>query len=99
MTILGVNHSLPILHLSKIMLHIYTTEKTIHQFEIGCMINPSLNFNKIFRTRVEKCLGCYFSNLTIKTIKNCLMKKNTSIMALVTIYEKMEKTQKQCIEC
>ena len=52
--ILGVNHSLPILHMSKIMVHIYSTEKTIHQFAIGYMINPSLHINNTFRTLVEK---------------------------------------------
>ena len=84
--IVGVNHRLAILHLSKRMVHNYTTEKTIHQFTIGYMINPSLNFNKIFRTQVENFLGCSFSNLIMKTIKNCLMNKNTSVMALIMIY-------------
>ena len=54
MPIVGVNRRLPILHLSKIMVHMYTTGKNIHQFLIGYMINPSLNFNKIFKTQVEK---------------------------------------------
>ena len=53
MRILGVNHNLPILHMSKRMVHIYTTGKTIHQFSMGYMINPSLQFNKIFKTQVE----------------------------------------------
>ena len=35
MPIVGVNHCLPILHLSKIMVHIYSTEKAMHQFSIG----------------------------------------------------------------
>ena len=38
--IVGVNYCLPILNLSKIMVHIYTTGKTINQFSIGYMINP-----------------------------------------------------------
>ena len=50
--IVGVNHRLPILHMSKIMVHSYTTGKTIHQFVIGYMINPSLKFNNSFRTQV-----------------------------------------------
>ena len=53
MEIVGVNHSLPILHMSKIMVHIYSTEKTIHQFAIGYMINPSLRINRIFRKQVQ----------------------------------------------
>ena len=53
MPIVEVNHCLPILHLSKIMVHIYTTGKTIHHFAICYMINPSIKLNKIFRTQVE----------------------------------------------
>ena len=51
------------------MVHIYTKEKTIHQFEIACMINPSLHFNNVFREQVQKFLGCSFSFNTMKTIK------------------------------
>ena len=49
-----VNHHLPILHMSKRMVHIYTTDKTINQFEFGYMINPSLKFNNALITQVEK---------------------------------------------
>ena len=49
MPIVGVNNCLPLLYLSKIMVHIYSTENTIRQFAIGYMTNPSLNINKIFR--------------------------------------------------
>ena len=69
MPIVGVNHCPPISHLSKRMVHIYTTGKTINQFEIGYMINPSLNFKNAFRTQVEKCFGDYFSIRKTKTIK------------------------------
>ena len=67
------------------MVHIYTTGKTIHQFEIGYMINPSLKFNKIFRTQVEKGLGYSFYIRRMKNIKNFLMKKNISGMAQIMI--------------
>ena len=87
MSIVGANHCLPILHLSKIMIHIYTTGKTIHQFAICYKIKPSLNCNKVSKTQVEKCLGCSFSIRTVKTIKTFLIKKNTSVMALIMIYE------------
>ena len=87
MPIVGVNHRLPILHMSKIMVHIYTKEKTIHQFAIGYMINPSLHINRIFIEQFQKCLGCYFSINTIKTIRDCLLKKNKYVMALINIYE------------
>ena len=61
MPIVGVNHRLPILHLSKIMVHIFTTGKPTYKFAICYMINPSLKFNKIPKIKVEKCLGYYFS--------------------------------------
>ena len=99
MPIVGVNNYLTILHLSKIMVHIYTTGKTINHFAIGYMINPSLKFNNTFRTQVEKWLGDYFPIMTIKTIKMCLMKKNTSVMALIMIYENNGEIPKECIEC
>ena len=77
MPILWVNCRQPILHMSKIMLHCYTIGKTINEFAIGYMINPSLNLNNEFRTQVENVLGDYFSIRTMKTIKDCLMKRNT----------------------
>ena len=94
MPILGVNSHLPILHMSKRMVHIYTTGKTIDKFVIGHMINPSLKFNNAFRTQVENFMGVSFSISRMKTIKNCLLKKNTSIMALTMIYENSEKNTK-----
>ena len=73
--------------MSKIMVHIYSTENTIHQFAIGYMINPSLHINRVFIEQVQKCLGCTFSIETKKTIRDCLLKKNTSIMTIIMIYE------------
>ena len=86
MTIVEVNHRPHILHISKRMLHCYTTGKTINPFSIGYMINPSLKFNNTFRTHVEKFLSVPFPIMTMKTIKNGLMKKNTCVMALILIY-------------
>ena len=97
MPIVGVNHCLPILHTTKRMVHIYTTGKTIHQFAIGYTINPSIKFNKIFKTQVEKCLGYSFSIRTMKTINDCLMKKNTPVMALIMIYENNGEIPKKCV--
>ena len=42
MPLVGVNCRQPILHMSKIMVHCYTTDETINHFAIGYMINPSL---------------------------------------------------------
>ena len=69
------------------MVHIYTTETNIHKFSIGYMINPSLKSNNESRIQVENFLGDYFSIRAMKNIKNCLMKKNTSVMTLIMIYE------------
>ena len=87
MPILGDDHCLPILHMSKRMVQIYTKDETIHQISIVYMNNHSLKFNNAFRAQVEKCLVGYFSFRTMKSIKNCLMKKNKSVMALIIIYE------------
>ena len=46
MSLLGVNHRQPILHMYKIMVNYYSTQKSINQFAIGYMINPSLNCDK-----------------------------------------------------
>ena len=62
------------------MVHIYTRGKTINQFSIGYMINPSLKFNNSFITQVEKCLGCYFPIKAMKTIKHFLIKNNRDLL-------------------
>ena len=95
MIIVGVNHRLPILHMFKRMVHIYTTDKTINQFANGYMINPSIKFNNVFRTQFEKCLDDSFSVRTMKTIKKILMKNNMSVMALIMIYGNNEEIPKQ----
>ena len=71
MPIVGVNHRLPILYMSKIMVHIYTTDKTVHQFSIDYMINPSLHINKMIKTQVEN------SWVVIFLLKQCKLLKNS----------------------
>ena len=93
MPIVGFIHRLPILHLPKTIINIYTKGKTINQFAIGYMINPPLKFNSASSTQVEKRLGYYYSIGTMKNIRNFLMKNNTSVMTLMMIYEIMEKYQ------
>ena len=58
------------------------------------MINHSPKFNNAFLTQVEIFLGDYLYISTMKTIKNCIMKKNTSIIALIIIYENNGKDTK-----
>ena len=79
--------SIVVLHMSKIMLHIYTTKMTIYQFAIGYMINNFLYINRLFREQAQKCLGFSFYTKTMKNIRYCLLKKNISVMALIMIYE------------
>ena len=38
--LLGVNNFQPILHMSKILVYLYKTDKGINQFAIGYVINP-----------------------------------------------------------
>ena len=47
------------------------------------MINPSLHIKRVFREKVQKFLGCYFSIKTTKKIRYCLLKKNKSVMELI----------------
>ena len=67
-TLVGVNNCQPILHMSKIMIRYYSTDETINQFSIDCMINPSLDCNKVFSVQVEKCLSFSFSSSTMCSI-------------------------------
>ena len=53
MALVGLNHRRPILHMSKIMVHCYSTDESINQFSISYMINPSLNCSKVFRKQFE----------------------------------------------
>ena len=93
MPIVGVNHRLLIFHMSKIMVHFYTTGKNINKISIGYMINPSLKFNNTLGTQVETLLNVSFYIRTMKTIKYGLMKKNTCVMALLIIYENWRNTK------
>ena len=99
MPLVGLNHCQPILHTSKIMVHCYTTDETMNQFEIGYRINPSLKFNNVFIIQVEKCLSVSFSARTMKTVKDCLMKNNACVMVLIFFMKIMEKYQNNSIEC
>ena len=87
MTIVGVNHCQHILHMSKIMVHCYTTDENINPFSIGYIINPSLKCDNVFKIQVEIFLSVLFSFRTIKNIKDFLMKNNTCVMVLLIFYE------------
>ena len=56
LTLLGVNHLLPIFHKSKTFVYINNTEKRMNKFEIGYIINPKLDVNKMFREQFDKSI-------------------------------------------
>ena len=85
--------------MSKIMVHCYYTDETINQFEISYMINPLLNYNKLFRVKFEQCLSVSFASRKMETIRYFLKKNNTYVMALIMIYENNGGNAKKCIEC
>ena len=43
--------------------YINIAEKLMNQFSIGCMVNPTLNFSKVFREQFDKCLKYFFSQV------------------------------------
>ena len=75
MQLVGVNNCQPILYMSKIMVHCYSTDESINQFAIGYMINHSLNYNKGFRQQVEEFWSVSFHKRKMETIRYCLRKK------------------------
>ena len=87
MPVVGFNNLQPILHISKIIVYCYSTDKSINQFAIGYMINPSLNCNKVFREQVEKLFSVPFHENAMETIKYCLRNNNRCFMVLIMFYE------------
>ena len=83
--------------MSKIMVHCYYTDETTNQFATGYMINLSLNYNKVFIIKVEKCLSVSFASSKMETIRDFLKKKNTCVMELLIIYENNGGSAKKCI--
>ena len=49
--LVGVNYRQPLLHMSTIMLHIYSTDERINRFSNGYMINSSLRIDRVFREK------------------------------------------------
>ena len=52
--LLGLNYRQLLLQMSKILVHINTTEKCINQFLFSYTTNTILNSNKVYREPVEK---------------------------------------------
>ena len=53
LSLLGVNHPLPLFHMAKRFIWINETKKRINYFTIGYMINPCFNVYKDFREQVK----------------------------------------------
>ena len=84
---LRTNHRLPLFHLAKRFILINETKQRIHEFTIGYMTNQGLNVNKVFREQVQKCMYTTFGEITQNCIRATLVKKNTSVLALIMCYE------------
>ena len=91
--LLGVNNCQNLLHMSKILVYLYTTDKRINQFAIGYMINPTLHVNKVFIEQVEKCLRATFHPNTTEIIRHVMRKKDKCVIALIMFYESKTKPQ------
>ena len=98
MPFLGVNHSLPISHISKIFVFINTEEEFIHQFTIGYMTNPILHVNKVFRYQAENWLKDTFHQITMKGIR-CSEKKDTCVIVFVMFCDTKNNIQKNRTGC
>ena len=85
--LLGVNHRLHILHISKILVYLYTKYKRMNTFSIGYMINLVLHVHKVFRYQVGKCLRATFHQSTMEDMKKFMRKRNTCVIAIVMFYE------------
>ena len=72
---LGVNHLLPLLHMSKRFVFINATEELINQFAIGYMTNHKLHVYKVFRDQAETFFKRYTSSKYHERYKKCSEKK------------------------
>ena len=83
---MGANSGLPLLHIDKFFLYIHEINERINEFAIGYIINPTLNVNKSFKDKVEKCMNNMFGTLTQPFIKNVMTKNNTCVLALIRFH-------------
>ena len=56
LSLLGVNHCLPLFHMAKCFIWINEAKQCIYEFTIGYMINSCFNVNKYFIEQMEKCM-------------------------------------------
>ena len=94
--LLGSNHHLPLLHMSKRFICIEETKERINEFEIGCMINPDFHGNKSIREQVDKSMNDMSVAITQPFIKNTFSKNNTSVLTLLMLHETRIMNPKKC---
>ena len=65
------------------------TKKLPNEFTIGYMINPGLNFNKVFREHLENFMHTTFGEMIQPFIKATLAKNSKIVLALI-IFRRQE---------
>ena len=74
LSLLGVNHRLPLCYISKRLFGLMKQKNLINEFKAGYMINPNSNINKAFREQVDICMKTAFSVITQPHIRATLSK-------------------------
>ena len=73
--------------MSKIMVHLFSTDERINPFAIGYMINPSFHVHKVFREQVEKFFKDTFNEKTMEPIRDVIKKKDTCVLEIIMFNE------------
>ena len=93
--LLGLDHCLPLLHMSTFFICINETKKPINGFAIENRINPGLNVKTSFIYQVGKCMHTTFGEITQPFIKSTLSQNNTSVLALTIFYKTISDNPKK----
>ena len=94
LSLLRVNHRLPIFHMAKLFIWLEEKKERINKFSIGYMINLKLNINKAFIEKVNKSMNTKFGEITKPHIRTTLAKKNTRVLDLLLFYEARQNPKK-----
>ena len=70
------------------------TKERINDFLIEYMINPTLNFNKAFREKMNKFMKTTFGAITQPHIQTTLAKKKTRLLEQLMFYETRQNPKK-----
>ena len=84
--LIGVNYCQTLIHMYRILVDLYPTEKQINQFSVGYIINPLLHVNEVFREKVENVLIATFHENTMENIRYVMRKKDTCVIAIIMFY-------------